>query len=67
MIYKIGDSVICIREPAVPQFIGTEWVVVGFDKNMVLCENEKRFRELGGFPFKYNEIVPVSSLLKELM
>lgn len=66
-MFKIGDVVICIREPTLPQFIGTEWLVIGFDKNMVLCENNKNFKELGGFPFKYNEIVHSSSLLKELM
>jgi hypothetical protein len=66
-MFKIGDSVICIREPAVPQFVGTVWTVIGFDTNMVLCENRRNFREIGGFPFRYNEIVPWSSLIKELM
>lgn len=64
---RIGDEVICIKERNLPQYVGKVWRVVGIIGALYLCENKAFYDDLDGYPFKDDEIVPTSSLLKELI
>lgn len=65
---KIGDVVICIAEPNLPQFIGSKWIVVDItsSNNLFYCES-KEIPMNDPFPFRPNEITLPSSLLEELL
>lgn len=73
MKYKIGDEVLCIKEDDLDHFVGHIWKVVGFDKNLIYCENKRLYKSYNydpcksGFPFHEDEIVLASSLIKELI
>jgi hypothetical protein len=66
---KIGDTVICVGEPDMPDFIGSKWVVVDVSsgKQLYYCENVQLYWESGGFPFRPTEIIVSSSLMEELL
>ena len=66
---KIGDTVICVGEPDMPDFIGSKWVVVDVSpgKQLYYCENVQLYWESGGFPFRPTEIILSSSLMEELL
>lgn len=67
---KIGDTVICVDEPDMPNFIGSKWIVVGVSscKQLYYCQNTQLYREEPkGFPFRSREIVLSSPLMEELI
>lgn len=72
---KVGDEVLCLVEKDIPSFIGKVWKVTGLRGNLVYCQNKELYtspkpemdRFPNSFPFKTNEIVKVSSLIKELL
>ena len=70
---KIGDTVICVGEPDIPDFTGSRWVVVDVSssistgKQLYYCENVQLYWESEGFPFRPNEIILSSSLIEELL
>jgi hypothetical protein len=66
---KIGDTVICIDEPDMPNFIGSKWVVIEISsgKQLYYCQNTQLYWESEGFPFRPNEIILSSSLMEELL
>ena len=65
MIIEIGDDVLCIKEPDIPNYVGTIWKVVGMQNNIYYCTNYKLNPE--EFVFKRDEIVIPSSLIRELL
>lgn len=68
---KVGDIVICINEPDLPNFIGSKWTVIdiSIEYNLYYCENKQLYTEASGngFPFRPNEIVLSSLLMEELI
>lgn len=67
---KIGDYVICIAEKSVPRFIGHKWYVVKIRKGLYYCRNLDLYSdntEEDCYVFKFNEIVPVTPLMEELI
>lgn len=71
MNFKIGDTVLCIKEIDLPQFVGKIWTIKDIYNNLFFCENLNVYSGIGvedhTFPFKPDEIVPVSTLIKELV
>lgn len=65
---QVGDEVLCIRDRDVPRFIGTVWTVIYISNSgsLYFCTNPE-LTQLEDYPFTKDEIVPVSSLLKELI
>jgi len=63
--FKVGDLVICVVEENMPQFIGTEWVVVCTLGNLYLCKNDGLYDDT--YPFKEHEINLASPLMRELV
>jgi hypothetical protein len=66
---KIGDTVICISEPDMPDFVGSKWIVMDISsgKQLYYCTNKLLYWESEGFPFKPSEIILSSSLMEELL
>ena len=66
---KIGDTVICISEPDMPDFIGAKWIVTNISsgKQLYYCTNKLLYWESEGFPFRPKEIILSSSLMEELL
>lgn len=66
---KIGDTVICVSEPDMPDFVGSKWVVVEISsgKQLYYCANELLYWESQGFPFRPSEIILSSPLMEELL
>lgn len=64
---QVGDVVICIKEIKIPQFVGKSWKVIEVIGSLYLCENIGFFEVGDGYPFRDDEIVPASSLIKELL
>lgn len=64
---QVGDEVFCIRDN-IPRFIGTVWTVIDIDHHgsLYFCTNPE-LTQLEDYPFTKDEIVPISSLLKELI
>lgn len=64
---RIGDEVVCVQDE-VSRFVGTVWTVVSISNSGTLyfCKNSE-VTQLEEYPFTKYEIVPVSSLLKELI
>ena len=79
MNYKVGDRVLCIKESDVPAFIGKIYVVAeivyGHNNhvrliNVFVNQDDRygdKYNALNIFPFFLDEIVPESSLIKELL
>ena len=64
---QVGDVVICVKEIKIPQFVGKSWKVIEVIGSLYLCENIEVFQVGDGYPFRDDEIVPASSLIKELL
>ena len=67
---KIGDYVICVAEKNVPRFIGRKWYVVKIRKGLYYCRNLDLYSdniEEDCFVFKFDEIVPITPLMEELL
>jgi len=63
---NIGDFVVCIREKNCPNFVGKIWRIIKISGDLYYCENINYYKWEDGFLFKEGEIVPASSLLREL-
>jgi hypothetical protein len=62
---KVGDEVLCIKEPYTPNILGSVWKVTQILHNLYYCVNyelDPRY-----FIFQKDEIVIPSSLIKELL
>ena len=64
---QVGDVIICIKEKKIPQFVGKSWRVVAIMGSLYMCENIEILQIGEGYPFRDDEIVPASSLIKELL
>jgi hypothetical protein len=64
---QVGDVVICIKEIKIPQFVGKSWKVIEIIGSLYLCEHIEFYTVSDGYPFRDDEIVPASSLIKELL
>ncbi len=65
---QVGDVVICIKEIKIPQFIGKSWKVIEVIGSLYLCQNIEVYNiNDGEYPFRDDEIVLASSLIKELL
>ena len=62
---KVGDSVLCIKEPVVPTFVGHIWKVIDIENRLYFCVNYELYGEI--FVFRKDEIVITSSLIGELL
>ena len=62
---KVGDDVLCIKEPNLPEYIGTIWRVTAMKDHLYYCVNYELYDQ--GFVFKKDEIVIPSSLIRELL
>jgi hypothetical protein len=78
MNYKVGDRVLCIEEKDIPNFVGKMYTISEITYNhtgeirlinVFLDDNSSsdRYDRLNIFPFFPSEIVPVSSLIEELL
>jgi hypothetical protein len=78
MKYKIGDIVLCVKESDLPNYIGATWEVIYVTETLFYCKNDNLYpvnrrgkrsavNPAEGFPFREDEIVLVSSLIKELV
>ena len=67
MSIKVGDDVLCIKEPDMPTFVGAIWRVIDIDitDRLYYCINHELYDET--FVFKKDEIVIPSSLIRELL
>ena len=67
--YKVGDTVVCIKEPNVPSYIGHRWVVINISSapELYYCINALIHTGPEGFPFRSSEITLMSSLMEELL
>jgi hypothetical protein len=65
---QVGDEILCIQDEDVPRFIGTVWTVtsISYTGSLYFCRNLE-LTALEDYPFTRDEIVPVSSLVKELI
>lgn len=66
MKFKVGDTVICIKEEHAPKFIGSCWVVVDVLGFLYLCTNQHLYPD-DSYPFKENELVEATPLIMELI
>ena len=64
---KVGDEVLCIKEPDMPNYVGHIWKVtrIGNMPSLYFCVNYELYSE--EFIFKKDEIVIPSSLIRELL
>ena len=62
---KVGDKVLCIKEPNIPRYIGTIWEVIDIRYGLYYCVNYILSSE--EFVFKEDEVVLASSLIEELL
>lgn len=65
MIIKVGDEVLCIKEPDMPTFVGAIWRVIDIQNRLYYCVNHELYDQ--DFVFKKDEIVIPSSLIRELL
>ena len=65
MSIKVGDEVLCIKEPDMPNYIGHIWRVTKIDCTLYYCVNYELYEH--EFIFKKDEIVIPSSLIRELL
>ena len=65
MNIKVGDEVICIKEPDIPIYVGTIWRVTDIQNRLYYCINYGLYYQ--EFVFKKDEIVIPSSLIRELL
>ena len=62
---KVGDEVLCIKEPDMPTFVGAIWRVIDIQNRLYYCVNRELYDQ--DFVFKKDEIVIPSSLIRELL
>jgi hypothetical protein len=62
---KVGDEVLCIKEPDLPSFVGHIWKVVNILDSLYYCTNYNL--HTNEFVFRKGEIVIPSSLIRELL
>lgn len=65
MSIKVGDDVLCIKEPDMPNYVGTIWRVIDIKDRLYYCVNYKLYDK--DFVFRKDEIVIPSSLIRELL
>jgi hypothetical protein len=62
---KVGDEVLCIKEPDIPSFVGHIWKVVNIHNSLYFCTNYNLYSD--EFVFRGGEIIRPSSLIRELL
>jgi hypothetical protein len=62
---EVGDEVLCIKEPDMPNYVGHIWKVTEVRNTLYLCTNYELYH--AEFIFKKDEIVIPSSLIRELL
>jgi hypothetical protein len=62
---KVGDEVLCIKEPDIPSFVGYIWKVVNIQNSLYYCTNYNLYAN--EFVFREGEIIRPSSLIRELL
>lgn len=70
MIFKTGDLVICVKERDIPEFIGTTWIIHEIRLSIILVTRSTprpNNLSIDEFVFKFDEVVPITSLLRELI
>lgn len=78
MSFKVGDDVLCIEEKDIPEFIGQIFRITEIKYlsngdidiiNVLVPDKANSFGSFGGYSFVFypKEIVPISTLIKELL
>ena len=62
---KVGDDVLCIKEPDMPHYVGHIWKVIEIDNDLYYCVNHNMISP--EYVFRLEEIVIPSSLIRELL
>ncbi len=61
---KVGDDVLCIKEPDIPNYVGLIWKVIEIDNDLYYCVN---YNMISQYVFRLDEIIIPSSLIRELL
>jgi len=62
---NVGDEVLCIKEPNMPNYVGHIWKVTKIGDTLYYCVNYDLYPK--EFIFKKDEIIIPSSLIRELL